>query len=1116
MDRIANDMRDMARSYGSSASGEPMMQDSPGPEEESKGYEDGEEGNARDMLKKQDAANDPSEDSPAKPEEGKDADFNSSVMDNKQLGQTINGAFQSDDEKDGQRHDEMMASQKKQTDLLSGTQGSVSSMSGMMYDKEHGPDVSPYQRKQEDMGKSVAALATQQAQEHEELMRELQKMRYAIMNVGGMGGMGGMFGGGGGRSGRPPGPRPPRPPRPQSRWARLKGAVSGAFRGPGGTKKKLALAVVAGGGALWAGNKMMGDSPGEAKRPAGEWDGLGSISESNESSNGVNTISSGRGDNGGVSYGAHQLATNTGSMSKFLASDEGAAFAPAFDGMSPGTEEFDARYAEVADDYEVEFAQAQSNYIKRTHYEPMVENVSAATGVDLSKRGPAVQEMLYSTGVQYGPETGVVTAALKGRDIGSMSDAQIVSTVQAYKGQTTGQYFKSSSAEVQDSVRARAGREQEQLLALDSQHKNGLLAPSKSNPLQELQGDVPSSLLSTSTVAGAAVMGAGALTMARGTGSPPTPDAPPRPAPNAGGNDGRTTTARDRIAAINERRRAARAAARPPPVPPAGPPAVPPAGPPAKPGMLRRAGGKLLPGISLGLTAMEVYSIVNNEEMSGGEKAGAVTDIAGGLGGAWAGATAGASVGAAGGALLGSVVPVLGTAIGGTVGGFVGGLAGSVGGYFAGEAATKSAREWVGGLFGDDEAEVESIEQDKTRATGSAQELMDDPEVSGTKKKILEARKKADAMRKRAQEANPDYKSPFLTQIDDPSVSQVKPGGIKGSEQDPKKTADSLDSLTGALASVPVLAGVVGAAKQSANDSASSESGPASFGVMKSVALAALPVVGAIQSATSAMSSWFGGDPEESTVKETEKMKAANAQELFDSELVPAMKDGASKKPTTGEVASKTQTQIKAAQAKIDKDTPAANDERKKNEDKEGEGLGTVMKTLLTTLVGEDMVKVMESGGPANQVPEAVRSRMERSVNTGEDERTWSERTYADYSSPKVISQPKAVNSNKKDDSNISNISQNKGTSSVSNVTTKAVSETETTRSQHDSVQKVLMLDPTIKKSKHKNPELKPSNAGPTSTGGGGSDGRSIRSGVDESPVVVSDFGLALLNTGFI
>lgn len=1086
MDRIANDMRDMAKSYGSSASGEPMMQDDAPQDTQSSRNQDGEEGNARDMLKQQDAANDPSEDSPAKPEEGKDADFNSSVMDNKQLGQTIHGAFQSDDEKDGRRHDEMMASQSKQTGLLSGTQGSVSNMFSMMYDKEHGPDVSPYQRKQDDMGKSVAALATQQAQEHEELMRELQKMRYAMMNAGGMGGMGGMFGGGGGRSGRPPGPRP------QSRWARIKGAVRGAFSGPGGAKKKLALAVVAGGGALWAGSKMMGDSPGEAKRPEGEWDGLGSISESNESNNGVNTISSGRGDNGGVSYGAHQLATNTGSMSKFLASDEGAAFAPAFDGMSPGTEEFNARYAEVADDYEVEFAQAQSNYIKRTHYEPMVENVSAATGVDLSKRGPAVQEMLYSTGVQYGPETGVVTAALKGRDIGSMSDAQIVSTVQAYKGQTTGQYFKSSSAEVQDSVRARAGREQEQLLALDSQHKNGLLAQSKSNPLQELQGDVPSSLISTSTVAGAAVMGAGALTMARGTGSPPTPDAPPRPParPPATitGADGRSTTARNRLAEINERRRAARAAA------------VPPAGPPAKPGMLRRAGGKLLPGIGLGLTAMEVYSIVNNEEMSGGEKAGAVTDVAGGLGGAWAGAAAGAAIG--------SVVPIVGTTIGGLIGG--------VGGYLAGESATKSAREWVGGLFGDDEAEVESIEQDKTRATGSAQELMDDPEVTGTKKKILEARKKADAMRERAQEANPDYTSPFLTQIDDPSVSQVKPGSIKGSEQDPKKTADSLDNLTGALASVPVLAGVVGAAKQSANDSAGSESGPASFGVMKSVALAALPVVGAIQSATSAMSSWFGGGPEESAVKETEKMKAANAQELFDNELVPAMKDGASKKPTTGEVESKTQTQIKAAKATIDKGKTAANDERKKNEDKEGDGLGIVMKTLLTTLVGEDLVNVMESGGPANQVPEAVRARMQRSTSTGEDDNSGSPRSYADYSSPRVISQPKAVNSNKKDDSNISNISQNKGTSSVSNVTTKAVSETETTRSQHDSVQKVLMLDPTIKKSKHKNPELKPSNAGPTSTGGGGSDGRSIRSGVDETPVVVSDFGLALLNTGFI
>ena len=68
---------------------------------------------------------------------------------------------------------------------------------------------------------------------------------------------------------------------------------------------------------------------------------LGSVSRPYESGGrGVHTISTGKGDKGGVSYGEHQLASKTGTMSAFLKSEEGKPFAHHFQGMRPGSKPF--------------------------------------------------------------------------------------------------------------------------------------------------------------------------------------------------------------------------------------------------------------------------------------------------------------------------------------------------------------------------------------------------------------------------------------------------------------------------------------------------------------------------------------------------------------------------------------------------------------------------------------------------------------------------------------------------------------------------------------------------------------------------------------------------------
>lgn len=175
---------------------------------------------------------------------------------------------------------------------------------------------------------------------------------------------------------------------------------------------------------------------------------------------GVGTISTGSGDFGGKSYGAYQLATNNGSLQAFLRSSP---FGAEFAGLKPGSAEFDAKYKTVAKD--PKFADAQHNYITNTHYGPQLAKLRAG-GIDLGTRGPAVQEAVFSTAVQFGANTGVIQNALGGQDLSALSDADIIGLIQDYKAKNNSRLFRSSSPAVQASTLKRAASEKAELLKL--------------------------------------------------------------------------------------------------------------------------------------------------------------------------------------------------------------------------------------------------------------------------------------------------------------------------------------------------------------------------------------------------------------------------------------------------------------------------------------------------------------------------------------------------------------------------------------------------------------------------------------------------------------------------
>lgn len=180
---------------------------------------------------------------------------------------------------------------------------------------------------------------------------------------------------------------------------------------------------------------------------------LGRVTAQSESGGqGVHAVSDAIGgrDPGGVSYGAHQLSSSRGTMSAFLQSPEGQDFAPQFEGLEPGTPQFDDTYRRVAEAAGEEFEQAQFQFLVRSHFQPQAERLQAK-GVNVAERSPGLQELLFSTGVQYGGGSRVIENALKGKEVSEMSDEEIIDVVTQYKIENVDTHFRS--------LRENSGRE---------------------------------------------------------------------------------------------------------------------------------------------------------------------------------------------------------------------------------------------------------------------------------------------------------------------------------------------------------------------------------------------------------------------------------------------------------------------------------------------------------------------------------------------------------------------------------------------------------------------------------------------------------------------------------
>lgn len=189
---------------------------------------------------------------------------------------------------------------------------------------------------------------------------------------------------------------------------------------------------------------------------------LGSLSARYETSGrGPGTVSTGRGDSGGASYGSYQLASNMDQPRLFLLS-EGKPFAARFAGMKQGDAAFTAAWKACAAAQGKAFGDAQHAYIKRAHYDPQCRLIAERTKLDVATRSATLRDVVWSTAVQHGAGSGLIAGVVSKLGIAPTAtdfDRRLIDAIYLERGRRDADgrlvHFSKNSADVQEGVAAR-------------------------------------------------------------------------------------------------------------------------------------------------------------------------------------------------------------------------------------------------------------------------------------------------------------------------------------------------------------------------------------------------------------------------------------------------------------------------------------------------------------------------------------------------------------------------------------------------------------------------------------------------------------------------------------
>ncbi|HSE30585.1 MAG TPA: LysM domain-containing protein [Pyrinomonadaceae bacterium] len=200
---------------------------------------------------------------------------------------------------------------------------------------------------------------------------------------------------------------------------------------------------------------------------------LGNLSAKYETGGrGPGVVSTGAGDFGGVSYGSYQMASKTGTVAQFVSAAD-FPWRASFQGLQPGSPYFTAKWKEIAAAEPERFQECQHAYIKRTHFDVLCGQTLTENGLDITKRSPALQDVVWSTAVQHGGKCAVIRRALSTLSISRADpdfDKKLIIAIYAERGRVRADgklaYFPSSSPNVQKGVASRFKSEQADALKM--------------------------------------------------------------------------------------------------------------------------------------------------------------------------------------------------------------------------------------------------------------------------------------------------------------------------------------------------------------------------------------------------------------------------------------------------------------------------------------------------------------------------------------------------------------------------------------------------------------------------------------------------------------------------
>lgn len=179
---------------------------------------------------------------------------------------------------------------------------------------------------------------------------------------------------------------------------------------------------------------------------------LGRTSKRYESgSRGAATVSSGRGDYGGVSYGTYQFASRGGNKSSVARFVKQCSFCHEFEGLFPGSPDFSSKWKHIANNHN-SFGIEQHHYIKERYYDNAINKLKRL-GIKESNLQFGVKELIWSSAVQFGP-AGCYNIFKRAGVNGDHSNKEIIDRVYKEKSRVHA-YFRSSSKNVQRNIRNR-------------------------------------------------------------------------------------------------------------------------------------------------------------------------------------------------------------------------------------------------------------------------------------------------------------------------------------------------------------------------------------------------------------------------------------------------------------------------------------------------------------------------------------------------------------------------------------------------------------------------------------------------------------------------------------